>query len=661
MQNRFGLKDFVLMLMVAAVGVSVWMAMFQRDLEGQKTRDVQESIDRLQSQVSQVSAKLEGQDPVRAIDQFRADIQGLREKIDSGVKVVGSAPGAGATPNIGPSAGGSRDESWARPGVPIEWQEPWAFSTDPRPLPGFRAGGEFTEIFEAQLQKVTPFIQTDVYGRRIVDLVAQSLGTYDPKTLKFRGMLAEAWQVDPKGLWLRAKINPKARFSDGQPVTAEDLRWTFHDFVMNQQIDAERDRSTLRDVIDKIEPLSDTVVEFTFKEAFFTNVDSALTLFFLPKHFYSKFSPAEVNKATGLLMGSGPYRMERLDPSNQWTPPQDAVLVRNELYWGTPSPLEKLRFRVVQDELPRLTAYKNGEADMITPAAPQFRSLVDNPEWARNNQCLNWVNMRSGNSFIAWNCAERNGKLTPFHDRRVRLAMTLLIDREKMIRDIWKGLGEISKGYFNPSSPGSDPALKPWPYDLNKAKDLLKEAGWEDRDSNGVVEDAQGNEFTFEFTYSNAGEIAEFIALFVKDACARAGIRCNLKGIDWSVGEEIRKRRDFDGITLAWGANAPESDPKQIFHSDSIKNQGDNFGQWNNPESDRLIEAGRRELDFDKRMVIWKQFERIMHDDQPYTWIRIQAYPRFVKPEIGNVHMYPKGLEVWEFYRGGAASPGPAN
>jgi peptide/nickel transport system substrate-binding protein len=660
MQSRFGLKDFVLMLMVAVVGVSVWMSMFQRDLESQKTRDVQESIDRLQNQVSQVSAKLEGQDPARAVEQLRSDIQGLREKIDSGVKMVGTGAPAGPHDATAP-AGGPRDESWARPGVPIEWQPPWTFPTDPRPLPGFRTGGEFTEIFEAQLQKVTPFIQTDVYGRRIVDLVSQSLGAYDPKTLKFRGVLAEAWQIDPKGLWLRAKINPKARFSDGESVTAEDLRWTFHDFVMNQQIDAERDRSTLRDVIDKIVPISDTVVEFTFKEAFFTNLDGALTLFVLPKHFYSKFSPAEVNKATGLLMGSGPYRMERLDSSNQWTPPQDAVLVRNELYWGPPSPLEKLRFRVIQDELPRLTAYKNGEADMITPSTPQFRSLVDNPEWVRNNQCLNWVNMRSGNSFIAWNCGERNGKLTPFHDRRVRMAMTLLLDREKMIRDIWKGLGEISKGYFNPSSPGSDPALKAWPYDLNRAKELLKEAGWEDRDNNGVVEDAQGNEFTFEFTYTNSGEIAERIATFVKDACARAGIRCILKGIDWSVGEDIRKRRDFDATTLAWGANAPESDPKQIFHSESIKNQGDNFGQWSNPEADRLIEAGRRELDFDKRMVIWRQLERVMHDDEPYTWIRIQAYPRFIKPEIGNVHMYPKGLEVWEFYRGGPASPGPAN
>jgi len=67
------------------------------------------------------------------------------------------------------------------------------------------------------------------------------------------------------------------------------------------------------------------------------------------------------------------------------------------------------------------------------------------------------------------------------------------------------------------------------------------------------------------------------------------------------------KKRDFDSITLGWGANSPESDPRQIFHSESIKNQGDNFAQWTHPDADRLIDAGRREMDTDKRMATWRE------------------------------------------------------
>lgn len=631
MENRFGLRDFVLLMAVLVVGLSVWLAMFQRDREWGQLQAISGQLERVERQLARMSAMLE---------------RGM---------VLGTAP-AGAD---GLPVSQGRDESWARPGVKIEWQAPWTFVTDPRLDPRYQSGGTFTEIFEAQPAKLTPYIQTDVYGRRVIDLVIEPFAAYDPRTLRLRGVLAEAWQADPAGLWVRIRIHDRARWSDGEPVTAEDMRWTFHEFIMNPQIEAQRTRSVIADKIDRIEVVSERVLEVHFKEAMFDNLDTALTLWPLPRHFYGQISPAEINKGTGLLMGSGPYRLARLDVDDQWTPGQPVVLVRNEQYWGTPPPLDGFRFLAINDELPRLTAYRNREGDMITPSAPQFATAVADPAWTAENQCLNWVNMRSGNAFIAWNCGERNGKLTPFHDRRVRLAMTHLLDRERMIRDIWRGFGQVSKGSFLPISPASNPDIRPWPYDLAEARRLLAEAGWEDRNGNGVLEDPSGREFVFEFTYSTGGEIAQRIALFVQDACAAAGIRCVLRGVDWSVSDPIRKQRDFDAITLAWGANAPESDPKQIFHSNSIKDQGDNFAQWSNPEADRLIEAGRRELDFEKRMKIWHEFERVLHEEQPYTWVRVAPFLRFVQKDIGNVHAYPKGLEPWEFFRAGGAGAVP--
>jgi peptide/nickel transport system substrate-binding protein len=474
-------------------------------------------------------------------------------------------------------------------------------------------------------------------------------------TLRLRGVLAEAWQMDPQGMWLRAKIRDNARFSDGEPVTAEDFRWTFHDYLFNRQIEAERDRS-YQDKLKGVKVISDKVVEFEFVEAAFSNETNALGLFCLPKHFYSKFEPSEINKSTGLLMGSGPYKLENLDPANQWAPIAPVVLVRNEQYWGTKSPLERLRFKAIDQELQRLTEYKNGLADMITPSAPQYVAQQADPKWVEENQNLSWVNMRSGRSGIIWNCAARNGKPTPFGDKRVRQAMTLLLDREKMVRDVWKGVGQVCKGFANPGTLGDNPATKPWPYDPARGAALLKEVGWEDRDGNGVLEDSGGREFSFEVTSFGAGEIQERIATFLKDAYAAAGVRVTIRSMDWAVGEPVRQQRDFDAMLMGWGANAPESDPKQIFHSASIQNQGDNFAQWNSPEADKTIDAARAELNTEKRAKLWQKLEEIMHEEQPYTWIRVAPYIRFVKKDIKNVNTYPKGLEAWEFWRGGGES-----
>ncbi len=628
MQNKFGLKDFITLILLLVIAISLYLVMFQRDRQWDELQTIRAKLGDVERQLSRVETRLE-----------------------SGIAVSGPASPTGAAQPA------QRDESWARPGVPVQWQPPYDYATDPRSHPEFRIGGMFTEIYEAQPAKITPIIQTDVYGRRAVDLVAETLGTYDPKTLKMSGLLAEAWQVDPEGLWVRAKIRDNARFSDGTPVTAEDIRWTFHELIMNPQVEAQRTRSYLEDTMDRVEVVSEKVVEVHFKIKNFLNVDNALGLYALPSHFYSRFQPADLNKATGLLMGSGPYKLEVLDPANQWAPPADVVLVRNEQYWGPKPPIERMRMKAINEELARLTEYKNGDADMVTPSAPQFVAAAADPEFVKNNHLLSWVNMRSGRGGLIWNCGPRNGKLTPFHDKRVRQAMTYLLDRERMVQDIWKGMGEVPASFFNPGTPSHDENLKPYPFDPAKGKALLKEAGWEDRNNDGLLEDASGNPFVFEMTYPTGGEIAERIAAFTKDAYAAAGIRVNLRGMDWSVLDPVRDQRDFDCLYSGWGANAPESDPKQIFHSESIKNQGDNMGQWNSPAADAAIDAARLEMDFDKRQKLWHEFERIMADEQPYTWVRVTPYTRFVKPEIGNIHKYPKGIEYGELFRATEALP----
>jgi peptide/nickel transport system substrate-binding protein len=639
MQNKFGLKDFVLLVLVIIIGISIWLNMRQEDRRFVKVRNIENRMVGLEQQLARLDRRLEEGVVAIPTEGGADDRQGSHRD--------GQAQGGRPTQ--------VRDESWARPGVPVHWFGRVTFATDPRDLPGFAYGGEFTEIFEAQPVKITATLAEDTYGRRIADLVCERLADFDPITLKSKGTLAEAWQYDPEGHWLRVKIHPTARFSDGEPVTAEDVRWTFHDYIMNSELETESIRPNLSR-IDRVEVLSERILEFHFKQPDAYNFQSSMGFYVLPKHFYSRFTPSQINQSTGLLMGSGPFMVRNLNPNDQWTPGQDVVLVRNEQYWGARPPLERLRFKSISDELARLVAYRNGEGDMIMPSSPQFTQAIREPGWDETTHSLNWFNMRAGYAFIGWQCGPRNGRLTPFHDKRVRQAMTMLLDREAMIRDIWSGIGAVAVGPNNPPSPAADPNVSPWPYDPSRARTLLAEAGWQDRRGDGVLRNERGDPFVFEFTRSAGGQIHERIAKYIIDQCALAGIRCVERVVDWSQYDQILKTRDFDALIMGWSASAPESDPTQIWHSQSIENQGHNFIQWRHPDQDRLVEGIRGELDYEKRLEIHHEFHRLLHEEQPYTFVRASPWLRFVRKDFGNVNTYPKGLEVWEFFRASAES-----
>jgi peptide/nickel transport system substrate-binding protein len=628
MQNKFGLKDFVLLVLVIIVMVLGVLAMKQDDRRWEQNETLVAKIDSMEQQLARMESKME-----------------------TGIVVSNSMGSNGSA-----ASQGTRDESWVKdPSVEIAWFDRPGFASDPRGSEDYRIGGTFTETFEAQPRKLTPILGEDVYGRRVQDQVCERLAEFDAETLELTGWLAEAWQYDPNGYWVRVKIRDIARFSDGRPVTAEDVRWTFHDYINNPELETESIRSIMSQ-IDRIEVVSERVVDIFFEYPDAYNLQAALQFYILPKHFYEQFTPTQINQATALTMGSGPFKFEVLDVDNQWTPGEDAVLVRNEQYWGPKPALGELRFNTISEDVPRLTAFTNGETSMILPTSPQYVEKVQEQGWEERAHSLKWVNMRSGYGFIGWQCGPRDGKLTPFHDSRVRLAMTLNLDREAMIRDIWAGLDVVAVGPNNPPSPAANPEIEPWPFDPERAVELLAEAGWIDRDGNGILENEEGVEFEFEFTRASGGQTAERMQKYLIDRCAAIGIRCSPNIVDWSLYDQILKNRNFDAIAMGWSASAPESDPKQIWHTDSIQNQGHNFIQWDAGQ-DQYIDAIKAELDFEKRMEIFHQFHALVHEEQPYTFIRSVPWKRFISKDFANVHTYQKGLEQREFYM----APTPMN
>lgn len=651
MQSKFGLKDFVLLVAVLIVGGLTLLAMIQSDRQWERLKNTEGKLSEIESGMARLQRQLDRSDVSDRLDA-------IAEQLSSGVVVQGGSPGNAQQAGTSPSG----SVSWTRPGVEVLTTGDWRLNNDPFENEDLRTGGQFIELFEGQPAKLSAYLYSDVYGRRISDRVFESLGAYDAETLRMRGRLAEAWQYDPNGMWLRVKIRDRARFSDGAPVTAEDVRWSYEDLIFNLEIEAERFRSTYN-AIENVEVISDKVVEFTFKEPRFDNLSQAFGYVIMPKHIYEPWteSPAAYNRSTGLVVGSGPFKFERVSMDNQWTPPDDIVLVRNDLYWGDRPALDSIRYIAIADGLARLTAYTNGNGDMMRPSPTQFEGKQGEESFQTQHNMRNWYNMQGGYSFIGWQCGPRNGdKLTPFHDVRVRQAMTMIIDRDRIRRDISKNLARPATGPFLSSTPQANPDIEQWPYDPERAAELLAEAGWIDRDGDRVLENERGDEFSFEITFGNGSEGTLRMVTYLKDACAGVGIRCELRPIDWSVLTSILNNRDFDAITFAWSASAPESDPNQIWHSDSIPNQGDNFIQWASDDADRLIEEGRRTLDDDARMKVWHQLHSVFHEEQPYTFLSEIPWLRFTTKRVQNLNEYTKGLvhdEFWLAPSGSSAMP----
>ena len=132
--------------------------------------------------------------------------------------------------------------------------------------------------------------------------------------------------------------------------------------------------------------------------------------------------------------------------------------------------------------------------------------------------------------------------------------------------------------------------------------------------------------------------------MFVRDSFARAGVEVNTRPLEWQVLlERIKSTRDFDAVMLGWSGTL-EGDPYQIFHSDAIAPPGDNAIHYSNPELDALIEEARMTLDEEQRMATWHEVHRIMHEDQPYTFLVARESTLFYDGRIRNIHETPLGL-----------------
>ena len=591
MENRFGLKDLFLFLLVCGLIVLVLLQMKQYDRQWQVVQQVRNQVG----------------------DQT-SDLARIRRMLEQGAI-------------SGPSLSTTRQSN-----LDVDKRVRRIHSAA-----DFSPGDDVVDVLLAPPDKLTPLINTDLYSMQIQGYVLDTLVDRDPVTLGWVPRLATDWKVSPDGLTIDFNLRQGVTFSDGQPLTADDVVYTIQ-LTQDEKIEAPAKRVYLSK-LKSCEKTGDYSVRFVFKEPYYMAFEVVGGTQVLSKKFYSRYTPQQFNESTGLLIGSGPYRMA--DPTD-WKPEpgRPIELVRNERYWGEPGGPNRLTWRIIALPAARMTALRNGEIDMFyQPAPDQFDVIKSDPELSKRFNTFAIDTLDGGYLYIGWN-EKRHGKPTYFADARVRRAMTMLIDRQRVIRDIIRGYATIATGPFNPLSPQSDPSVKPLPFDPEQAQKLLAEAGFSRK--NNALFGPDGKQFTFEFMYPSTSETSKRVATFIVDAMAQAGIVVRPAPTEWTVLLQRQKERDLDALFAGWGGGAVEDDPQQIFSSSAIAGVGDNYVQYSNPKVDAAIEAARSTVDEAKRMEIWHEIHRMLHEDQPYTFM-------LTDKELDAVDKRFKGVEPTKF------------
>lgn len=506
-------------------------------------------------------------------------------------------------------------------------------------------GGVFNFNMSVEPPTLHPIMATDVPAREVHRFTGATLTYNDIQTWEHKPYIAEKWEISKDGKTFTFHINPKAKFHNDQPVTAEDVKFSF-DAVKEPKYKAAH-MWPYYEGIEKVEVINPTTVKFTMKNSYFQNFDTVASTWIIPKSVYGDVDKSmKMNKT---YVAAGPYKVEK------WDKGQMIQLKKVPNWWGNEIPELKgfynfatINMRAYKEENIALERVKKGDLDFEEISAEAFVKKTEGAPWGTTALKKKVENdAPKGFSFVGFNL-----KKEMFKSKNTRLALAHLLNREEISKKFMFGLTALGAGPEHFKSQYASSKIKPINFDPKKAQELLTKEGWKDSDNNGILDkviDGKKTEFRFSLMYANK-DVEKWFTVYKEDL-KKAGIELELKLMEWNSFLKILDEGTFDTLAMSWGSSDPEWDPKQIWHSDSAIVGGSNFVHYKNPEVDKLIDSGREMMDKKKRIAAFQKVYEIIAQDVPYIFMFNRKFDFYVHTSRmgmpAETFNYNVGVRTW--------------
>lgn len=527
----------------------------------------------------------------------------------------------------------------------------------------------YRSAFEGDVPSLDPIQVGDTQSHDVAHHIFNGLVRYRPE-VKNEGEkltdlipdLAESWEVSEDGKTYTFKLRKDVKFHNGRPLKAQDFKYSFERLANPKN--ASKGLWTLHalpiagvkeykkscedgacDDLSGVQVIDEHTLQLKLKQMvpFALHVLAMSYYYVHPKEEVEKWdNPKQFSTHA---VGTGPYKLK------EWVRKQKLILVRNDDYFeeGVPK-IDELRYYIVPDENVRFLWFENGELEHLNPLPPaSFGRILSDPHLnkmgARAIRDIESINDQSKSNLIkspllVIQYLGFDNMSEPFTDKKIRQAFNYGVDKRKIIDVVLNGRGIPAKGVLPYGFPAFDPSRNvPYPYNPEKARQLLAEAGWSDSDGDGYVDkDGKNMHITF---WHNQNVIYAKLGTAVQADLKEIGIKIDIRAMEWAP--YIKKIRQNEAIffRMGWQADYPDPD-NYLWTLLSTVNVGqDNAARYSNPEYDKLVNEARAMTDWSAREKLYREAESMVIEDAPWLFLYSTVEYKLVQPYVKNQQLHP--------------------
>jgi ABC-type transport system substrate-binding protein len=421
-------------------------------------------------------------------------------------------------------------------------------------------------------------------------------------------------------------LRPDVRFHDGHIFDADDVRFTYEAIINPKNLSP---RVSYYEPVKSVEVVDPLTIRIVYKRLYSLALGT-WGMQILPEHLLND----EALKKEAIVSGKDPKTFSMRHSSfnrhpvgcgpfvfREWKSDQYITLDRFDGYWEGPPNYKRYIYRVIPDLLTQEMEFYAGTVDSYDVQPHQVDRLENDPKYQ------SFSGPSFGYTYIGYNMRRE-----PFNDRRVRTALSMAIDVDKIIKYVIYNQGERITGPFVKQTDYYNHAIKPIPYDPQGALRLLKEAGWR-RNEEGWLE-KNGKRFQFTLITNSGNDLRKAILTIAQDGWKQIGIDVRTDLLEWAVFVQERvDKADFDALVLGWSMGI-EPDLYEIFHSSQTNPYQLNFGGFKNKEADELIIEIRQEYNHDKQVEYSHRLHEIIAYEQPYTFLYVGKWTAVLDKKI---------------------------